>query len=232
MIRFLRYTGLCATCLFAPFGVAISSVSTDDVRQADTVAVDKVAVIDGIQRVQLSDDGTWSYLPGGRYATAVGGARIKLEADGSWHVVESTVPASASPGRPSLGSILVLLKVEILKKQKKRAKSTHTDTRTVFHIDVRNETDKPVELDEYLASRFSVQTSSGTTLPVETVSYSLATIEPGASGRVTVTADGSPRWFGVKRLELLIAPHTLGNVQQQILAKGMADVEFRSVDNF
>jgi hypothetical protein len=124
------------------------------------------------------------------------------------------------------------VKVEILKKHRKRAKSTHTETKTVFHINVRNETRNPVVLHEHLGARLRAQTNSGKTFAVETVSFTAATIEPGASGRVTVTADGSPRWFGVKRLELIIAPHTLGNVQQRILAKDMADVEFRSVDNF
>ena len=219
---------------FAASGVALDDAAGVDEEQPELIVVSGVVVKEGQQRIQLNGDGTWEHLPSSGYATASDGKRIRLDADGSWRLISATgASTAAATKKPETGSSnLALLKVEVLKKQRKRAKSTHTDTRTLFHLRLVNETGRAVELNESLASYFNVQTNSGTQFPVETISFSSARIEPGDSGQVSVIADGSPRWFGVKRLELLIAPGALGNVQEQKLAKDMADVEFRFVDNF
>jgi hypothetical protein len=194
-------------------------------------------VKEGQQYILLNSDGTWSNVTDGGFAVASDGTRIRLDADGKWHFVASLPVARAdaqtlpATGERSSNS-LVLVKVEVLKKQRKRAKSTHTDTRTVFHLSVLNVSGKALNSDQQLAAKISVQTSTGRNLEVESISFVPTTIEPGVSGQVRVVADGSPRWFGVKRLELLMAPHALGNIQQQRLAIDMADVEFKFVDNF
>ena len=251
MFRFFfrGFLGSTFTLALLPFfpvwAFAASEVALDDavVVEPDHIVVSGVVVKEGQQRIQLNGDGTWLHVPSSGYATAGDGKRIKLDADGTWRLIspaadvsdESTAAGAkraATVAVESGSNNLALLKVEVLKKQRKRAKSTHTDTRTLFHLRLLNETGRAVELNESLASYFSVQTNSGSQLPVESISFSSARIEAGDSGQVSVIADGSPRWFGVKRLELLIAPGALGNVEEQILAEDMADVEFRFVDNF
>ena len=235
--------------VFPVWAFAASEVALDDavVVEPDHIVVSGIVVKEGQQRIQLNGDGTWLHVPGSGYATAGDGKRIRLDADGTWRLISPTADVSDGPTASPTGggtkrsataavesgsNNLALLKVEVLKKQRKRAKSTHTDTRTLFHLRLLNETGRAVELNESLASHFIAQTNTGTQLPVESISFSSARIETGDSGRVSVVADGSPRWFGVKRLELLIAPGALGNVEEQKLAEDMADVEFRFVDNF
>jgi hypothetical protein len=122
-------------------------------------------------------------------------------------------------------------KVEILRRKIKRAKSIHAETRTVYHLSVRNDTTNDIELNSALQGALKARSSSGGEFPILAVDFGETRLAPGARTDIIVEAEGSPTWFGVKYMQLEVAAGALGNSDRRILSKSMNEVERRSVES-
>jgi len=201
------------------------------------MAAEEVVISDDGRQIRLNGDGSWVQLSKDRYATLASGQRVRLKPDGTWSVVGAAASCVAGAFEirtglaPANNATLYLNKVEILKRRIKRAKSIHAETRTVYEVQVLNETDAPIKLDLDIADRLRAHSSSGEDFPIESVSFATDRIAAGARGTIRVTAAGAPKWFGVKHLALEVDANALGNVEKQILSKNMNEVERRNVDS-
>jgi len=198
------------------------------------MAREEVVISDDGRQIRLNGDGSWVQLSRDRYATTASGQRVRLKPDGTWSTMDAG-DAVASEGRagiaPANDSTLYLNKVEILKRNIKRAKSIHAETRTVYEVQVVNETDAPIQLQVDLVDRLRAFSSSGANFPIESVSFERDEIAPGERGMIRVVAAGAPKWtFGVRHLALEVDAQTLGNADKRILSKNMNEVERRNVE--
>lgn len=197
---------------------------------------DEVVISEDGRQIQLNGDGTWVHLSKDRYANNAAGQRVRLKPDGTWSLLGDVTSNATQTGVPltpmtaALESTLFLAEVEILRLRIKRAKSVHAATRSIYHLQVVNDSQTDVELDDTLASKLTARSSSGAEFPIEEVTFSTSRIKPGERGVVQIVADGSPRWFGVKAMLLEVAPGALGNRQSRVLSKSMDDVDKRDVD--
>jgi len=199
---------------------------------------DEIVISDDGRQIQLNSDGSWVQVSRDRYATNADGERVRLGPDGRWRVLvqdqgQNQADASSSALTPMIAageSALYLAKVEILKRRIKRAKSVHAQTNTVYHLQIRNDSNEVIELGDDLAASLTARSSSGRVYTIESVSYDDDVIEPGEQAGVRVVAAGSPKWFGVKFLSLEIAAGALGNAQKRVLSKNMNDIKKVSVD--
>lgn len=198
----------------------------------------EVVISDDGRQIQINGDGTWVQLSKDRYATNADGQRIRLKPDGTWSLlgdVTSPDPSgqtALTPISAALESTLFLSKVEILKRRIERAKSTHAQVRTVYHLEVVNDSPADITLDDSLSTKLLPGSSSGAEFEVISVSYPTGLIKPGERETIEVVADGAPRWFGVKAMTLEVPAGVLGNRQSRVLSKIMSDVERRNVEDF
>ncbi|XOV83905.1 MAG: hypothetical protein ACFHXK_02075 [bacterium] len=197
----------------------------------------EVVISDDGRQIQINGDGTWVQLSKDRYATNAAGERIRLKPDGTWSLLGDTAIAdqgqtALTPLSAALESTLFLAKVEIQKRRIKRAQSTHAHVRTVYHLQVVNDSPADIFLDDTLESKLIAGNSSGTEYEVLSVTVPASTITPGERVTIEVVADGAPRWFGVKAMTLTVPAGTLGNRQPRVLSKIMSEVDRRDVDDF
>ncbi len=198
----------------------------------------EVVISDDGRQIQINGDGTWVQLSKDRYAINAAGERIRLKPDGTWSLLGEATPAD-SPGQAALTPIsaalestLFLSKVEILKRRIERAKSTHAEVRTIYHLQVVNDSPADITLDDSLSTKLQPGSSSGAEFEVISVKFPSALIEPGERETIEVVVDGAPRWFGTKAMTLEVPAGVLGNRQTRVLSKIMSDVERRNVDAF
>ena len=198
----------------------------------------EVVISDDGRQIQINGDGTWVQLSKDRYAINAAGERIRLKPDGTWTLL-GEVAAADSPGQAALTPIsaglestLFLSKVEILKRRIERAKSTHAEVRTVYHLQVVNDSPADITLDNTLATKLIPGSSSGAEFEVISVRFPTGLIKPGDRETIEVVADGAPRWFGTKAMILEVPAGALGNRQPRVLSKIMSDVDRRNVDAF
>jgi len=198
----------------------------------------EVVISDDGRQIQINGDGTWVQLSKDRYAINAAGQRIRLKPDGTWSLLGDAKPANSSdqtvltPISAALESTLFLSKVEILKRRIERAKSTHAEVRTVYHLQVVNDSPADITLDNTLSAKLLPGSSSGAEFEVISVRFATDLIKPGERETIEVIADGAPRWFGVKAMTLEVPAGVLGNRQSRVLSKIMSDVERRNVDAF
>ena len=197
------------------------------------------------RQIQLNDDGSWSMLSRDRFATNEAGERIRIRADGTWAISDSTnstpaqtsKPTSATSGqahKPALDALVsvYLAGVEIQRKQLKQQKRQRTETRTIYTVRLVNNSDSSVALTNNLKNNLVASSSRGTQYDIESVRLPSPTIAPGNQGDITVIAIGSPQWFGVKYLSLEFAETTFGSSARRILRKDMGDVVRTDVEEF
>jgi hypothetical protein len=205
-----------------------------------TTLAEEVVISDDGRQIQLNGDGTWIQLSRDRYATNAEGRRVRLRPDGTWtlmtdaEAVAKVAPAAGAqltPLKAASESTLHLAKVEILRRKIKRAKSIHAETRTVYHLGVRNDTEAPLELSPDLKRALKARSSSGGEFEILTLDIEQQRLAPGERTNIRVEAEGSPQWFGVKYLQLEVAAGALGNADRRLLSKSMDEVDKRSVDH-
>ena len=205
---------------------------------AATAAAEEVVVSDDGRQIRLNDDGTWRQVGGVSYATTASGARVRLRPDGSWQVLDAGESAAVPPPavvRPELEPAamdvsLELNQVEILRRKIKRSKTTHSQTVTVYHFSVRNEGNNLLRLGDDLIDELRARSSSGGEWPIVSMDIDQPELTRGQQAVIRVVADGAPQWFGVKYMELQVAPGALGNRERIKLRKPMKQVERRSVN--
>ncbi len=201
------------------------------------------AVSQGGQPIQLNEDGSWTAADPNRYALTADGRRVRLEANGQWRFVDPSAPGEAaaavvpSPGPPQTADStdLSLTKVEILRREVKRGKTTHVQTRTLFHVQVINRSDSPFRLDverQALAAGFVARTSRGAVFPIIDIHGCEQPLHRGEACALLVTAKDSPVWGGSQSLLLQVFPNTLGNPQAATLSQPMARAQRKTVDRF
>ncbi len=203
-----------------------------------SVSAAEVVISDDGRQIQINGDGTWVQLSKDRYAINAAGERIRLKPDGTWSLLGDAIPDDArgavalTPISAALESTLFLSKVEILKRRIERAKSTHAEVRTVYYLQVVNDSPADISLDNSLSAKLLPGSSSGAEFDVISVSFPSGLIKPGERETIEIVADGAPRWFGVKAMTLEVAAGALGNRQSRVLSKIMSDVDRRDVDDF
>lgn len=203
-----------------------------------SVSAAEVVISDDGRQIQINGDGTWVQLSKDRYAINAAGERIRLKPDGTWSLLSDAKPANGqapvalTPISAALESTLFLSKVEILKRRIERAKSTHAEVRSVYYLQVVNDSPADITLDNSLSTKLLPGSSSGAEFEVISVSFPTGLIKPGERETIEVVADGAPRWFGVKAMTLEVTAGALGNRQSRVLSKMMSDVDRRDVDDF
>jgi hypothetical protein len=214
-------------CVCIRYSVALVCLSLSSVYAAEVVISD-----DGRQ-IRLNDDGTWVQISQDRFATTIAGERVRLRPDGSWNYVNGRSPrlSNADAPEPLIEDevVLFLKSVEILRREIKRAKSTHAETRMRFTIQIDNVTQEHVSVDK--SARFSASSNRGGDYETLEVSGT-DRVDAGASGEVVVIVDGSPVWFGTKYLSLEVPANAIGNPVRRMLNKRMDEVRRITVDNF
>ena len=214
---------------------------------ASSAIAEEVVVSDDGRQIRLNDDGTWVQVSQDRFATNAQGQRIRLRADGSWNVIsassEDIVRSGSIPNTASLQDepVIFLKNVEILRREIKRAKSTHAETRMRYTIGVDNKTEQTVALD--LTGPFEATTNRGGEYPLlsadgpSQVHPLLSADGPsqvlaGQQAEVVVVVEDSPAWFGVKFLSLEVPAKAIGNAGARLLNKNMNEVKRINVDDF
>lgn len=214
-------------CVCIRYSVALACLSLSSVNASEVVISD-----DGRQ-IRLNDDGTWAQISQDRFATTLAGERVRLRPDGSWNYVHDASPPASSVKAPGPviedEAVLFLKSVEILRREIKRAKSTHAETRMRYTIQIDNVTEEDVSVDK--SARFSAGSNRGGSYETLEV-FGADRVAAGASGEVVVIVDGSPVWFGTKYLSLEVPANAIGNSVQRMLNKRMDEVRRISVDNF
>ena len=202
---------------------------------ASSAVAEEVVVSDDGRQIRLNDDGTWVQVSQDRFATNAQGQRIRLRADGSWNVIsassEDIVRSGAIPNTASLQDepVIFLKNVEILRREIKRAKSSHAETRMRYTIGVDNKTEQTVALD--LTGPFEATTNRGGEYPLLSADGPRQVLA-GQQAEVVVVVEDSPAWFGVKFLSLEVPAKAIGNAGARLLNKNMNEVKRVNVDNF
>ncbi len=192
---------------------------------------EEVVVTDDGKQLQLNDDGTWVHVSQDRFATTESGERIRVRANGTWNYV-TTVGSPIGPASSPIMQdevVIFLHAVEILRREIKRAKSTHADTRMRYTVRINNGTDEELAIDRH--APYLSTTNRGGNYPVLSVTGP-ATVLPGATADISIVVADSPAWFGVKHLSLEVPVNALGNSVRRVLNKGMDEVKRIRVDQF
>ena len=202
---------------------------------ASSALAEEVVVSDDGRQIRLNDDGTWVQVSQDRFATNAQGQRIRLRADGSWNVM-STSPEdiARSDGGQNVASlvdepVIFLKTVEILRREIKRAKSKHAETRMRYTIGVDNKTTETISLD--LTVPFEATTNRGGDFPLLSADGPRQVLA-GQQAEVIVVVEDSPAWFGVKFLSLEVPAQAIGNVGARLLNKNMNEVKRLNVESF
>ncbi|MFT7305321.1 MAG: hypothetical protein ACI9P7_000581 [Candidatus Azotimanducaceae bacterium] len=195
------------------------------------VLAQEVVLSDDGREVRLSDDGTWEFLSNDRFATTQNGERIRLLEDGSWQVDEgedkwvaiatSALRLSKDTATTDLASIR-LREVTIESARETQQKNTRLRSQIIFALEL-SSTDAGGEYQPKV-EHFRISDSRGRHYPVKRLRPALLGLSPGETQTLTLVADGSPRWWGVKffRLEV-ISGELMGN-ESVSLTKSMAEV--------
>ena len=202
---------------------------------ASSALAEEVVVSDDGRQIRLNDDGTWVQVSQDRFATNAQGQRIRLRADGSWNVM-STSPEdiARSDGGQNVASlvdepVIFLKTVEILRREIKRAKSKHAETRMRYTIGVDNKTTETISLD--LTVPFEATTNRGGDFPLLSADGPRQVLA-GQQAEVIVVVEDSPAWFGVKFLSLEVPAQAIGNAGARLLNKNMNEVKRLNVESF
>lgn len=195
---------------------------------------EEVVVSDDGRQIRLNDDGTWVQLSQDRFATNAQGQRIRLRADGKWNVMSAQdttqgVRSSIEPVPLQDEAILYLKSVEILRREIKRSKSRHAETRMRYVVGIENNTADTIRIDR--AGQYRASTNRGGEYALLSVTGP-ADVSPGATAELVVVVADSPTWFGVKHLSLEVPESALGNAAPRILNKNMNEVRRVNVDEF
>ena len=188
------------------------------------------ATTEGGQTIQLHPDGRWQPENRHRFAITDDGKRVRLNDDGSWEETTDLRPATATADAK-----LTLAGVEILIREVNRGKGKHRQTRTRFSVAVTNQTDRAISLPAQrhtVYNNFIARSSRGDLFPIIAVSGCTLPLQEQEQCVVTVTAKGSPAWFGVTSLELQVLPNTLGNTTSRTLSTPYKQVQHRQVNRF
>ena len=217
------------------------------------VYANEVVTTDSGRQVRLNADGSWDFISANRYATSKDGQRIELRPDGSWRVVRpdaeragktevgqelvSNAPGVQASVQPSISAGVTELQfllndVEVLKKKTKLKKSTRLDSRMVFNVQLINHSSTALDLGEVEKEYFRASASSGEKFKIKSVQSSVSALAAGESTNITVTASGSPKWFGVKYLSLVVRAGAFGQPVKTVLQKNMDEVASRTVKDF
>ncbi len=202
----------------------------------------EVVYSDEGEPIELRDDGTWAKVLEDRFATDAQGRRIRLRADGTWNFVTvADKPSAASTAKTASATHLPeildepqiqLQQVEILRRNVKRAKADHAEFRLRFTLELVNQTANPLLIQTDLAQQLQVESNRGAQFPVLAVLGTPTAVAPGEKVKLEVWAQGAPRWFGTKQLNLLLPAQSLGNTVDRVLRKNMTDVKRREVQSF
>lgn len=212
------------------------------------VSAEETVITDDGHQVLLKDDGSWVQLSKDRFATTPSGKRIRLLPDGSWKVMEAVknydaqqykhISPHASTTSKNLpvstitGTQVLLAKTEFLKVKTKLSKSVRIDTRTVYHLTVKNNSEQEVSLASLSPSQFQATASNGEKFKILSVNPKQQQLSKGEQASITVTADATPRWFNVKYVSLSIDANTFADSPKQILSTNLDNVQKRLVDSF
>jgi hypothetical protein len=199
-------------------------------------------ISDDGRQILLNDDGSWVQVSKDRHATTASGQRIRLKPDGSWDVMKKldsdeaaahyAISNSGSQHEAIAGNDVGMLldKVEILKKKTKVLKSVRIDTRTVYHLTIINQSSENIQLDTLPLDAFSANSSGGDVFEVLSATATSELLKPSQRTTLIVVTEGSPKWFGVKYLNIELAKNAIGSSMPRILSKNIDDVIRRTVD--
>lgn len=195
------------------------------------LSAEQLATTSDGRTVRLFDDGRWEYVTDAVRKDSVGEVR-KVTPDGVSDRTGESLAHSAPARLPAASGRVTLDKVEILRREKRRAKTRNIATRTVFHLTVENTSAVTLRLDEYMSSRFKAVSSTGATFPVIDLDYEGDAIAPGGQRALLITVENSPQWPMAQHVTLEIAPQTFGNPDRYVLQTAMSDIRTREVDRF
>ena len=175
-----------------------------------------IGISDDGREVKIDEDGSWHYTSEDRFATTTSGQRVRLSTDGSWQFVESNeLPSMAmrqqngfSRDRIKTNSLNINLnRITIESMRTEVHKGSRIKSQIVLNLEVSTTEELPtVTLDRHAS--FAVKDSKGRTYPIETIKPTIISLSAETQS-ITITANGSPRWWGVKSIELTIKPGTL-----------------------
>ncbi len=191
----------------------------------------EVVVTDDGKQIRLNDDGTWTQVSQDKFATTASGERIRVRANGSWNYVSAPDNQVAHKPLPVVTDevVIFLESVEILRREIKRSKSKHADTRMRYTVRITNGTDDTIAVDKDAAFRST--TNRGGDYDLLSVTGPSTVLPSTVADLIVVVAD-SPAWFGVKYLSLEVPPNALGNSVRRLLNKDMDEVKRLRVDQF
>lgn len=207
------------------------------VRAAEDVLSD-----DG-REVRLNDDGSWQYISTDRFATSADGTRVRLMEDGRWISTGEMALTGAGPAvRPDIRVVgeqrleLSLSRLVIETRRGKRSeshKSRSKKTQSVFTLTLAapNDVPRPIEL-AFGSDALSIADSGGREYDIVNVAPRQLTLLPGEEATVVIRADGSPHWWTIKSMSLVIDKGSLASHKDIELTKLMSSARKRSVDSF
>lgn len=214
-------------CVFIRCSVALVWLGISSVNAAEVVISDEG------RQIRLNDDGTWAQVSQDRFATTLAGDRVRLRPDGSWNYVNAPTGdvSAVDKTKPLIEDevVLFLKSVEILRREIKRAKSTHAETRMRYTIQIDNVTAQDVRVDK--SARFSAGSNRGGDYETLEV-FGVDRVAAGESGEIVVIVADSPVWFGTKYLSLQVPANAIGNSVRRVLNKRMDEVRRVRVDAF
>jgi len=198
-------------------------------------------ISDDGQQILLNDDGSWVQVSKDRFATTISGQRIRLKPDGSWDIMKKldgdkqannktaqTQSLQAITNNENVG--ILLNKVEILKKKTKTLKSKRIDTRTVFHLTIINQGNENLLFDSLPLKAFTARSSGSDIFKILSAKADVTQLKPTERTTLVIVTNGSPKWFGVKYLNIELAKNAIGNSSARILSKNIDDVIVRTVE--
>ena len=198
----------------------------------------EIVMADDGRLIRLNDDGTWAVVSEDRHATTGDGRRIVLGADGRWREADEqsrwvTLPTEAVvTSRDTI--VDEALEVELVSLEIEEARgSKHKNTTLKAQTIARLQFSSSAQVDSLVLSpsQFTIRDSKGRDYPVEQVVPALVTLEPGRPVMLTLVADGSPRWWGVKFFRVEVRNGALGNRESLELTKAMAEVQEKQVES-
>lgn len=201
---------------------------------------DRFATSKAGKRIRLSPNGQWQEIKE-RTSSDFDRSRktVKPIPDSNTEAINQTQQIDnldqslvKSRAQDSANIKTLLDKVEILTIETETLKSRRIDTRTVYHLAIYNNGSSNITLNTTDAQKLTALTSRGRKLKILSVEFDQNDMAPGKSAKATITADGSPRFFGTKFMALEIEANTFGNSPKQVLSKNMDQVIRRKVDIF
>ena len=209
---------------------------------ANSEAAERVIADDG-REVQLNDDGSWEYLSSDRFATSATGKRIRLMDNGTWELTgELAVPAATLVaedikmvvGEQPMEAKLARLSIESKRSKKSEShKSSSKKTQTVFALNFTlGKQAEEVQALSFSEDDFEVVDSGGREYDIVSVTPARLSLSPGEETTIVIRVDGSPHWFTIKAMSIVIDKMALGSEQDLELSKPMSEAKKTTVDGF